>query len=145
MIAKQHSRSHAKSHACDFACDLERAVAFSLGRSPVICAVLGISHGGDADTQGAGARALGAMWHADLDRPKLNEPSRMLWQGAACLYHCYLDESLNVCLKSLAMFCHRRTFPRRVHHLMDLQGRLGNRNFVSAGPWLPCLASPCWR
>eukprot|EP00959_Pyramimonas_sp_CCMP1952_P216704 4531963-Pyramimonas_sp.AAC.2 len=63
----------------------------------------------------------------------------MRFQGAAKLYHCFADESLNASLRDVAQFCHRLTFNRRVFSLMDLKGRFSGV-LAAAGPWLPLVS-----
>eukprot|EP00959_Pyramimonas_sp_CCMP1952_P276293 5775349-Pyramimonas_sp.AAC.1 len=53
-----------------------------------------------------------------------SEIPRIPWQGAPKLYSTHMGESLNRCLRSIAAFCHRRTFSTRVHRLIDMVGRL---------------------
>jgi hypothetical protein len=48
-------------------------------------------------------------------------------------YWTYLDEGLNGRLRTLAKYCHRRTFHERVHKMFDLLGTLSAQGYVAAG------------
>ena len=88
--------------------------------------------GGGGRAEGGGSRALVAFGLP-----------RIPWHGVPKLYATYLDESLNRCLRSIAAFCHRRTFASRVHRLIDMVGRLVSPEYFYSGrPWLELISGP---
>lgn len=55
---------------------------------------------------------------------------RVQWQGNCRFYSTYLDESLNLVLRTCAQFAHRANQASRIFHLFALRAKLGLSSYL---------------